>query len=164
MNAFGFVTKDAEGNFVKVQPGRVSVSGTAAIYDGFFYNGVRVESVEEAKTHITPAASMLAKILSADIYNYDYVSEVEEQEESEEPELTLNGESEEAEPSEPAAPQHYGLVIGDGYNTPQEVISKDGKGVDLYSMISIAWKAIQEQQAQITALEQRIAALEGNNA
>lgn len=119
------------------------------------------ESDATSKTNITPAASMLAKILSADIYNYDYVSEVEEPAETEEPELILNGEGETID-AEPATPQHYGLVIGEGYNTPEEVISKDGKGVDLYSMISIAWKAIQEQQAQIAALEQRIAALEGN--
>ena len=36
-----------------------------------------------------------------------------------------------------------GLVIGDGYNTPQEIISNK-KGINSYSMVSISWKAIQE--------------------
>ncbi|MGE6379966.1 hypothetical protein, partial [Peribacillus muralis] len=35
-----------------------------------------------------------------------------------------------------------GLVIGEGYNTPVEVI--DGDGVEQYLMNSISWKAIQE--------------------
>ncbi|WP_245902298.1 phage tail spike protein [Gracilibacillus dipsosauri] len=38
--------------------------------------------------------------------------------------------------------QRYGLIIGDGYNTPQEVV--DGDGVDQYAMNSLSWKAIQE--------------------
>lgn len=41
-----------------------------------------------------------------------------------------------------------GLVIGDGYNTPQEIISNK-KGINSYSMISISWKAIQEIDEKI---------------
>lgn len=56
--------------------------------------------------------------------------------------------------------KHIGLVIGDGYNCPEEVISEDGQGVEQYSMISLAWKAIQEQQKIIENLKQRIEKLE----
>ena len=49
-----------------------------------------------------------------------------------------------------------GLVLGDKFNVPEEIIkttnNKYGeqiKGIDLYSMISLAWKAIQEQQREI---------------
>ena len=35
-----------------------------------------------------------------------------------------------------------GLVIGQGYNTPNEII--DGDGVEQYAMNSLGWKAIQE--------------------
>ncbi len=42
--------------------------------------------------------------------------------------------------------KHIGLIIGKGYNCPMEVISEDGQGVEQYSMTSLAWKAIQEQQ------------------
>lgn len=41
-----------------------------------------------------------------------------------------------------------GLVIGDGYNTPQEIISNK-KGINSYSMVSISWKAIQELDEKI---------------
>ena len=42
-----------------------------------------------------------------------------------------------------------GLVIGQGYNTPSEII--DGDGVEQYAMNSLGWKAIQElDTAQIT--------------
>lgn len=56
--------------------------------------------------------------------------------------------------------KHIGLVIGDGYNCPNEVISEDGQGVEQYSMTSLAWKAIQEQQEIIENLKQRIEELE----
>lgn len=56
--------------------------------------------------------------------------------------------------------KHIGLVIGDGYNCPTEVISEDGQGVEQYSMTSLAWKAIQEQQEIIENLKQRIEKLE----
>lgn len=56
--------------------------------------------------------------------------------------------------------KHIGLVIGDGYNCPEEVISEDGQGVEQYSMTSLAWKAIQEQQEIIENLKQRIEKLE----
>lgn len=37
-----------------------------------------------------------------------------------------------------------GLVIGEEYNTPEEVLNEDKNGIDIYSMISLSWKAIQE--------------------
>lgn len=59
--------------------------------------------------------------------------------------------------------KHIGLVIGDGekdYNTPDEIITKDKQGIDLYSMISLSWKAIQEQQEIINNLQKRVETLE----
>ena len=41
----------------------------------------------------------------------------------------------------------YGLVIGEGYNTPKHVI--DGDGVEQYAMNSVSWKAIQEVDEKI---------------
>lgn len=110
---------------------------------GVWVNGSLIHSsMAELKTNIVPAKSCLDKILYSCIYNFDYKSEIKNKEDK-------NGE-----------PLHYGLVIGDGYNTPKEVISEDGKGIDLYSMTSLAWKAIQEQQTIITALEKRVEELE----
>lgn len=51
--------------------------------------------------------------------------------------------------------KHIGLVIGEGYNCPNEVISENGQGVEQYSMTSVAWKAIQEQQEEIEYLKEK---------
>lgn len=59
--------------------------------------------------------------------------------------------------------KHIGLIIGDGekkYNTPDEIITQDKQGIDLYSMISLSWKAIQEQQKIIEDLQAKIDKLE----
>lgn len=56
--------------------------------------------------------------------------------------------------------RHYGVVINDEYNCPDEIKAENGKGVEIYSMISIAWKALQEQQEIITQLQERIKRLE----
>lgn len=44
--------------------------------------------------------------------------------------------------------KQIGVVIGNNYNTSEEILSEDKKGVDLYSMISILWRAVQEQQEE----------------
>ncbi len=49
--------------------------------------------------------------------------------------------------------KHIGLIIGEGYNTPEEVISKDGNSIDTYSLIGLCLKAIQEQQEEIEKLK-----------
>ncbi len=53
--------------------------------------------------------------------------------------------------------KHIGFIIpdnGGNYKTPIEVIS--GDGIDEYSMTSILWKAVQEQQQKIEKLEKRL--------
>lgn len=57
--------------------------------------------------------------------------------------------------------KHYGFVIGEKYNTPKEVISKDGQGIDTYSMSSIMWKALQEVIVQNENLQKEIENLKG---
>ena len=56
--------------------------------------------------------------------------------------------------------KHIGFVIGDKYNTPDEVIAKSGKGIDTYTMASLMWKALQESNAENEKLKQRIEKLE----
>ncbi len=48
-----------------------------------------------------------------------------------------------------------GLVIGDGYKTPKEVMSNND-AINMYSMNSLAWKAIQELSQKVTNLEKEI--------
>ena len=98
-------------------------------------------SSEEKKRSIEPYKdSALDKIKATDIYTYSYENEKK------------------------GANKHIGLVIGEKYNTPKELVvdteGEDAQGIDLYAMISMAWKAIQEQQEKIESLEKRVAELE----
>lgn len=52
--------------------------------------------------------------------------------------------------------KQIGVIIGNGYNTPDEILSEDKKGVDLYTMISILYKAFQEQNEEIQNLKERL--------
>ena len=56
--------------------------------------------------------------------------------------------------------KHIGLVIGGEYKCADEVISEDREGIEQYSMISLAWKAIQELAQENENLKQRIEKLE----
>lgn len=58
--------------------------------------------------------------------------------------------------------KQIGVIIGEKYNTPEEILSENKKGIDLYSMISIVWKAVQEQQEQIEELQKEIKELKGD--
>lgn len=60
--------------------------------------------------------------------------------------------------------KHIGFVIGKDYKHSKEItaLDKENKevGVDLYSMVSVAYKAIQEQQEVIEKLQEKIQELE----
>jgi phage minor structural protein len=56
--------------------------------------------------------------------------------------------------------KHIGLVIGKKYKYSKEITSKDNDGVDIYSMVSVCFKAIKEQQEIIEKLQKRIEVLE----
>lgn len=61
------------------------------------------------------------------------------------------------------ARKHIGFVIGNkggNYKTPDEVVS-NGEGIDTYTMTSILWKAVQEQQEMIENLQKEIKELKG---
>ena len=52
--------------------------------------------------------------------------------------------------------KHIGFVIGDKYNYREEITSLNNDGVDTYSMISVLWQAVKEQQKEIEELKERI--------
>ena len=56
--------------------------------------------------------------------------------------------------------KHIGFVIGDDFKYSKEITSLNNDGVDIYSMISVCFKAIQEQQMIIEKLENKIKELE----
>ena len=59
--------------------------------------------------------------------------------------------------------EEFGLVIGEGYRTPDEIIENhDGTySINAYRMNTVTWKAIQEQQQQIEELQKEIKLLKG---
>lgn len=125
------LTADALGNIFIDGTGTAKFSGSVTASS--FVNSSRID----LKENLHKVDSVLDKIKDADILEFNFVDDVK---------------------------KHIGLAIGGEYNVPEEVIAKDEdgeeQGVDLYSMVSMAWKAIQEQQTIIEELEQRIEALE----
>ena len=117
------------------------VNSNAFVADSFMYspayNGGSLESIKKNIKLFDKYAIDI--INSADLYSYNLKKENDDDK------------------------KHIGLIIGDGekkYNTPDEIITQDKQGIDLYSMISLSWKAIQEQQKIIEDLQAKIDKLE----
>jgi len=92
-------------------------------------SGMNNSSRAEQKEGIRDAGSALSIIKSARLYQYRYTMPEKE-----------GGK----------APERLGFVIGEGYEPPPAcVLAEDGNGVNLYSMISVCWKAIQELSAKM---------------
>lgn len=100
--------------------------------DGHIYcnNGVEPFSLADKKRNIEKYNnSALNEILNTDIYYYNYKEDSEN------------------------TKKRVGAVIGEDYRCSKEIIGTEHKGIDLYSMMSVAYKAIQEQQEMIENLE-----------
>lgn len=109
--------------------GRVSgeelfINGDATVL-GQFIN----PSVERIKKNIQKLENGLDIVLNTEIYTYNLKREKDEDK------------------------KHIGFVIGKNYKYSKEITSKKNNGVDLYSMISVAYKAIQELVQKIEKLE-----------
>ena len=52
--------------------------------------------------------------------------------------------------------KHIGFVIGDKFNYSKDITSKDNDGVDIYSMVSVLWQVVKEQEEEIKLLKERI--------
>ena len=86
-------------------------------------NGVEPFSLAEKKRDIEKYNNKaLDEVLKTDIYYYNYKEDAEK------------------------IKRRVGAIIGTDYKCSKEIIGTEGKGIDLYSMISVAYKAIQEQQ------------------
>lgn len=83
-------------------------------------------SLEEYKDNIEPIGQVLDIVKNSDIYKYNLKSELAEDKKID----------------------RYGMVIGENRRTPKEVIAfdKEGnpEGIDIYAMLSILWKSVQE--------------------
>lgn len=115
-------------------------SSTSITQNGIWSPSINNTSTKDVKKNIKKfKTNALNLIKSTDLYNYNYKNE------------------------KSGTKKHIGIVIGDGYNYPREILSTDGNGVDLYSMISVCFKAIQEQQEKIEDLQNQINKLKGSD-
>ena len=88
-------------------------------------------SLESIKKNISKFTKNATDIINnSDIYEYNLKSDKDEEK------------------------KMIGFVIGDNYKTPDEVISRDGQAVGLYSAIGILWKGFQEQEEEIKQLQE----------
>lgn len=49
-----------------------------------------------------------------------------------------------------------GFVIGDNFNYSQEITSENNDGANIYSMVSVLWQVVKEQQEEIEKLKEMI--------
>lgn len=100
-------------------------------------------SNEELKENIELYENALQEVLKTDIYKYNYKSDKTRTKKS------------------------IGFVIGSKRNYSKDITSvdKDGNeiGADLYSMVSVLWQAVKEQQVQIEELTEEIRRINGKN-
>ena len=108
------------------------------IYGDIYANEYNYNSREELKKNIEKIEiEALKEVMDAEIYEFNYKTEKDNDK------------------------KHIGFIIGNKYKTPENVMTKDKKGINTYSMVSILWKAIQEQQKIIKEQGQKLKELEG---
>ena len=115
----------------------VYLQGGAAGQSMVSANVLRQTSQESQKKNFEKLEEGLNIVLDTDIYKFNYKTEKD------------------------GTKKSIGFVIGDNFKYPIEVTDASNKGVNLYSMVSVAYKAIQEQQEQIEQLQKEIKELKG---
>ena len=122
-----------DGGFIELDGvnRKLSVRGPA------YANSWNNNSLEELKKNIQRFNEKAIDIIRRnDIYKFNYKNEEENEKE------------------------HIGIIIGKDYNYATEITNNNNNSIDIYSMVSVAYKAIQEQQEIIEQLQKRIDKLE----
>lgn len=123
------------GEYISSSDGGVGIFGraTGGGQSSVVADNLSNYSLLEYKKNIKPMKKAIEIIRNTDICEYNMKQEKEK----------LNY-------------KNYGVIIGGKYRTPNEIVSKNGKAINLYSMIAFAWKGIQEQQETIEKLQNEI--------
>ena len=125
-----YILNDISCNDLHVRNNLSCIGNIEALSHIYCNNGVEPFSLAEKKRNIEKYNnSALNEILNTDIYYYNYKEDSEN------------------------TKKRVGAVIGEDYRCSKEIIGTEHKGIDLYSMMSVAYKAIQEQQEMIENLE-----------
>lgn len=126
-------TEQAGGGFAQLKGGNIYATGDIQTDARLISNaGVCQGSVEEIKKNFQKLKNAKEILKSTDIYKYNLKDENDNEK------------------------KHIGLVIGKNYNYSKEVTTKDNKSVDLYSMVSVLWQVVKEQQQEIEELKEMI--------
>ena len=137
LNSMIKLTADTTGNNITL---RGTGGNTYVRNSGIETPSVTQTSKEEDKKNFELLQNGLDIIKNTDIYKYNLKTQ------------------------EDKSKKHIGFVIGKDYKYSHEITAEnEGEevGVDTYSMISVAYKAIQEQQELIETLQQEIKELKG---
>lgn len=121
-----------------------SSSGTTIILPTGITTPTLVQtSKAEDKKDFEKLENALEEVINTEIYSYHLKSQNEEDK------------------------KHIGFVIGEDFKYSHLITAeneeKEEIGVDTYSMVSVLWKAVQEQQKQIEKLQKEIEILKGEN-
>ena len=129
-----------EGGYVEIGNGTTDnfisldgINNNLTVWGPVYANSFNNNSKEDLKKNITKYNSkVLEKIKETDIYEFNYKTEDDK------------------------VKKHIGFIIGNNYNTPEEVISDSGESVDTYSMTSILWQAVKELTEKVEYLENKL--------
>lgn len=114
----------------------------SSTYTNIYAANINSSSTQDCKKNISTASvDALSLVENSKIYNFDYKNEGDDE--------TLETSS--VIDSDEDIGADYGFVIE--RETPDEVLSDDGTAVNLYSMISLNWKATQQLLERVKALE-----------
>lgn len=95
-------------------------------------DGIIHSSKEEYKKNIKLKEHNIELIKKANVYTYLFNQEEDD------------------------AKEHIGLIIGEKYNTPEEVMNSNKDGIEIYNMCGVMWGAIKEQQKMIEDLQNEV--------
>ena len=107
--------------------------------DKLKYKTISQLSLENLKKNIREYDKEALKIVkSGDIYSYNFKTEKDTDK------------------------KHIGFIIGSKYRTSSEILTEKSDGIDMYSMSSIMWKAIQELSTKVEELQKEVKELKGD--
>lgn len=130
-------------DFITVNQNSVSIfyadAKTGEVFaDSLKYKTLSQYSLENLKKNIRKYDKEALKIVkSGNIYSYNFKTEKDTDK------------------------KHIGFIIGSKYKTSTEILTEKGDGIDMYSMCSLMWKAIQELSEKVEQLQKEVKELKG---
>lgn len=135
---YAFINSEGLGYFQDMEIVNRLGADYISVYSDLSVNGTATAqsftqtSLKEKKKNFEKLECGLEILNDIDIYKFNYQTESDE------------------------TKKHIGFVIGDNYKYSEEVTSKNNDGADVYSLVSVCVKAIQELKSEIDELKGEI--------